>query len=139
MKKNEIYLQELERIRLKNGGVLKPQDVVDEAKNPQNPLHKCFCWDDEVAAYNYRIVQARQLIRICITKVEALEEPVRVYVSLEPDRVDGGYRTLTDVMTNEDFKNQLLLQAKRDMRTFEQKYFRLDELAEVFTAMRQLR
>lgn len=44
-------------------GVLTPVAVVDEARNPDSPLHGRFEWDDGVAAEQYRLSQAEVLIR----------------------------------------------------------------------------
>ena len=37
--------------------------VVDDARDPESPLHKHFEWDDEIAASAYRIDKARAIIR----------------------------------------------------------------------------
>jgi hypothetical protein len=131
--------KELERIRQEHGGILHPRIVVNTASDPDNVLHECFCWDDTKAADSYRMIQARNLIRVCVEYVEHVQVPVRAYVSLAPDRIDGGYRALTDVLTNESLKEQLLYQAKQDMRIFESKYAQLSELSSVFSAMRDFR
>lgn len=44
-------------------GVLRPDDVVEAARNPESPLHDQFEWDDTEAANKYRTDQARTLIR----------------------------------------------------------------------------
>ena len=53
---------ELERIRKKEG-CLVPAVVVDAASKPRNPLHKEFEWDDGEAAIQYRLEQARKMLR----------------------------------------------------------------------------
>ena len=44
------YKEELEYIRQSNGGFLRPQDVVEYARNQETELHKRFTWDDGEAA-----------------------------------------------------------------------------------------
>lgn len=44
-------------------GVLRPADVVDAARNPNSSMHGQFEWDDGEAAEQYRLYQARILIR----------------------------------------------------------------------------
>lgn len=133
--------EELEQIRQAAGGIIKPEDVVAYAENPSTSLHSRFTWDDTVAAREYRLWQARELIRVQVKVIPALSEPIRAYVSLEPDRAcpGGGYRALDDVMANEEFRRQLLEQAERDMERFTAKYAQLQELAEVVAAMKKVR
>lgn len=54
---------ELERIRLDNGGRLTPDAVVAVAQDKKSPLHAAFTWDNDKAGHEYRLWQARQLIK----------------------------------------------------------------------------
>jgi hypothetical protein len=128
---------ELERIRKANGGVLLPEQVVAAAKRESSPLHSQFEWDDGEAAHQFRISQARALIRVYVTVFsEGGSRESRTYVSLTSDRADGGgYRAMVDVLSNEDLRQQLLADAKADMLAFRSKYAALQELAMVFAAM----
>jgi len=62
--KADVLGSELERIRKEKGGYLRTADVVEEAEAKSNPLHDCFEWDDSSAGHQYRMQQARQLIRV---------------------------------------------------------------------------
>jgi len=138
--KSKKYIEELEEIRRAHGGILRPVDVVEYAENPKTDLHRFFCWDDTEAAYRYRLWQARQLIRVVVHTIPSMSEPVRAYVSLKPDRMNGGgYRTLDSVMRNDRLREVLLVQARRDMETFIAKYETLVELADVIRAMKKTR
>lgn len=132
------YKAELERIRATNGGVLRAADVVGYARNPDTALHSRFEWDDSKAAEQYRLWQARELIRIVVQTTPAKSAPTRVYVSLNDDRRNdgGGYRTLDDVMRSKTMREALLKQAHADMVRFETTYRHLSELASVMAAMR---
>lgn len=132
----------LEDIRQRNFGILRAEDVVAEAERPDSPLHTYFEWDDSEAARQYRLWQARQLIRVCVEVLPRTNDtPSRVYVSLMPDRErkGGGYRRLADVLTDTRLRQQLLEQASRDFERWEAKYNQLVELASVFDAMREVR
>lgn len=130
---------ELEKIRSANLGLLRPADVVKFAKNPKTALHSKFTWDDGEAAYQYRLWQARQVIRYVVNVVGPESEVVRVYASIQEDRNDdGGYRTLASIMSDEDMRLRLLAQAKADMVVFRDKYRQLVELVPVFEAMNPL-
>ena len=54
---------ELEQLWSSHGKQLTPHIVVNAAKNPTSPLHKCFLWDEKQAAYGYQLDQARALLR----------------------------------------------------------------------------
>jgi len=127
---------ELELIRKSNGGLLDPEKVVEFAKDETTSLHSRFEWDDTEAARQYRVWQARQIIRVHVTVVGTADsEPVRAYVSLEPDRGKGGYRAIDDVLSDEDMRSQLLSQARRDMNVFAAKYRALKEIRPVIDAI----
>lgn len=48
---------------LEKAGRLTAESLVDDARNPGSPLHELFEWDNERAAHEYRIEQARGIIR----------------------------------------------------------------------------
>lgn len=132
------YTQELEHIRQSHGGILRATDVVAFARNPDTALYRRFEWDDTKAAEQYRLWQARELIRVVVQTSPADSTPTRIYVSLTDDRRNdgGGYRTLDDVMRSKAMREALLKQAHADMVRFETKYQHLSELAAVIDAMR---
>lgn len=37
-----------------------PADIVELAEDPGSELHKCFEWDDSIAADKYRLIQAQK-------------------------------------------------------------------------------
>jgi len=137
---NKSVIAELEDIRAENGGILKPEDVVERASDPSNVLHSRFTWDDTEAAQQYRLWQARHLIKICVTVLPNRSESTQVYVSLKSDRIgDTGYRPVVDVLADVELRQQLLSDALEDLKRFEQKYTELKELAEVFDAAKRAR
>lgn len=91
---------ELERLR-EPDGLLLPEKVVAAARQPTSPLHSYFEWDESKAAEQFRLIQARNLIRAVVTIQPSAEGPIttRAYVSLPADRVNGGgYRAIEDVI-----------------------------------------
>lgn len=59
----DVIGAELHRIWAAHGQQLVPADVVEEARPKRAALHRCFEWDDAIAGQNYRVIQARHLIR----------------------------------------------------------------------------
>ena len=119
-------------------GKLTAQAVVDAAREESSPLHGYFEWDDNKAANEYRLLQARKLIRVVVQPCEPLDnQPMHVYQSLVTDRVvpGGGYRTTEAILSTEAWRNTLLEQAKRELIGVRNKYASLTELAKVWTAI----
>jgi hypothetical protein len=139
--KESTVQAELEIIRKQAGGVLRAADVVEYARDPDTALHGRFTWDDNKAAHEYRLWQARVMIRVCVTVTSDDTIPIRTYVSLKADRaeVSGGYRTTMSVLRNPAQRAALLAQAQADMDYFTQKYAGLVELAGVIDAMKKAR
>jgi hypothetical protein len=141
--KDTTRVDELIKIAKKHDGVLKAIDVIEEARDESSPLHSAFTWDDSKAAHEYRLEQARRLIRVVVQTVEFKQKSreIRVFVSLSPDRYNedggGGYRPMVDVLSNADMRAQLLTDALEDMRGFQDRYRALKELVDVFAAMKK--
>lgn len=137
MSKLDLIKQELEALAEANNGLLKPEAVVEFAKDPGTALHSKFEWDDTEAAKAYRVWQARQIIKVMVTVLpNENETPYQVFVSLKDDRCNGGgYRPLVEVMTDETMRRQLLTQAHNDFKLWQKKYNQLKELAPVFAQM----
>jgi hypothetical protein len=124
-------------------GVLLPEEVVRAARPEKSPLHSRFDWEDSEAAHNWRLHQARNLIRVTVTYVidprTKESRPMRVFVSLTPDRVEGGYRVTVDVLSDREQRKRLLQDALDELERFQAKYAALEELAEIFTAISRLK
>lgn len=96
----QLIEAELEKIRVRNGGVLTPEAVVAAAKKPTSPLHRVFEWNDSEAAKAWRIEQARCLIRSVhvVTTTSTREFAVPKYVR-DPRAEHGeqGYTSLVEI------------------------------------------
>jgi hypothetical protein len=100
--------------------LLRPEAVVAAAAEPSSPLNSHFTWDDSVAASQWRLEEARQLIRSVELAYDEswLKGPVPAYVSLTRDRGNkngGGYRSTPQVLTNPQLRAELLATAKREL------------------------
>ena len=45
------------------GDDVTAEQIVERAKDEGCELHKCFTWDNDIAAEKYRIIEARQIVR----------------------------------------------------------------------------
>jgi len=121
----------LERMALRNGGLLLIDDVLSAAKDKKCVLHRHFEWDDTEAANQYRREQARGMIQKCkIIITESPDISIRAFVSLSDDQKNGGgYRMTATVLSDDDMKAQLL----RDIRTTISRWKRQLHLLDVET------
>jgi len=118
------------------GEEVKPEQVLDKAKDKKSELHKCFDWNDSTAAEKYRLIQARDVIRhlIVVQKNEDDEqkEPVQFRVMLKNERThESGYKQTVIMVKDEDEYRKLLEQAYAELHSFKQKYSCLSELANI--------
>jgi hypothetical protein len=102
---------QLQAIYDRRGG-LTPAMVVDEARDPSNPLHGRFEWDDEVAGEKFREGQAHQLIRSVRVRFISNTMPgesftVRAFHAI---REPSGYvYRPAEVVAQDEFASRLLL------------------------------
>lgn len=50
---------------------ITPQEMIEKARNEQSELHKCFEWNDTIAAGKYRLQQARNVLAMLVFKPKA--------------------------------------------------------------------
>lgn len=128
----------LKRIADENNGLLLPEMVVEAARPLNSPLHSKFEWSNTKAANAYRLEQARRLIRVSVEIIPQSKKPTDVFVSLSTDRRKGGYRVVTEVLSNAQMRAQMLSDALAEMELFRAKYADLRELSMVFAAIRKV-
>jgi hypothetical protein len=135
------WKEELEEIRRRHHGLLRPEDVLAFARNPKTALHRRFQWDDSKAAHQYRLWQARELIECHVVVLEAKTDPIRAYVSLRDDRRNrgGGYRHVVDVMTDASMRKRFLAEALDEAERWRARYAQLQELAPIFQEIAKAR
>ena len=120
--------------RLESEGRLTPRDLVEDSRPEDAPLHRCFEWDDTVAAERYREAQAHYIIRSIEVTVERTEQPTRAFVYTVSDN-SGEYKSIGVVLRDSNSREALLDSARRELLAFRRKYQTLYELSEVFAAI----
>lgn len=138
---------ELDILRAKHNGLLKQEQIVEYARDPNTALYEDFdrqgLWDDAYAAETARLAYAGRIIRLYVIKpVEDQAAPVRAMVSLIDDRKvkSGlpGYRYIEDVLSDDALRANLLQTALMELRAFRRKYESLKELAGVWVAIDEM-
>lgn len=144
------------------GDDVKPQQMVDFAKNdPDSELHKCFTWDNDIAAEKYRLDKAQRIIG-GLTYTMVIEEEVRTEVTLvdEKDIVTVNesikpYKAWINVsekgrgrvgspavlvsfdraMADEVMRQNALRNALSEVKMYTNKYKHIKEFTKIFTAI----
>ena len=115
---------------------VSPEEILKKARKKRSELHKCFEWDDSVAAERYRLQQARQIIQLLvITPKYEDDEPVRVFQITSEKNV---YQPTRMILQQPDEYAQLLKRAKGELFVIEKRYKMLSELEAVFAAIDEL-
>ena len=134
-------LEALKAIAKRDGGLLRPQAVVDAARPEDSPLHGAFCWDDTEAARLYRLDQAQRLIRSFKIEIESDGETVDIpaFINVSSDRSSGRdvnpYRMTQDVMKSEDLLAAAEKDALEQLRGIRNRYKNIKRLGDVWDAI----
>lgn len=115
------------------------KQVVEYAENPKTELHKCFEWNDTVAAGKYRLHQAgqveRNLIIVTVDKQEGEKQTVRLFHPTNEKATE--YAPIQYFVQNKNAYDKLLEQAKKELAEFEQRYKSIVELKNIFNAFHE--
>lgn len=137
---NEVG-EELTRIHRKHGE-LAPSLVVKESKPKQAPLHGAFEWNDQVAAEEFRIHQARQIINVVTVKHEDQPGtlPVQAFVNItvinEDDETESRkYLPVKTVIETPNLYHQHLAHLKNRLKNMKTELSKFIELKPVCNAI----
>ena len=118
----QVAAERLQSIKA-NAGEVTPENVVEDARSHNSPLHPCFEWDDNKAAHEHRKQQARELIGALVV-VEVSKENVhretRAYVHVSSPK--PRYETVSVAMSDADMRAQFLAKGKDEIRVWRNRY-----------------
>lgn len=119
---------------------LTAENLLNANRNEDAPLHNEFEWDDQKAAEQHRLYQARHIINCLCVNVETDNSgactQVRAFLkttTCEP------YQSIKAIVTSETSYFAMLERAKRELDSFVQKYNTLSELQPVFEAIKRVK
>lgn len=122
-------------------GSFDPTDLVEWAvENPKSDLHGEFLWNDAAASHEYRLWQARQLIKRYVVQVSDDGEPVKIPIISVPSlrKTGGSYITSDMVSANEVWRLEVLEEQKAKLRTARLQYEAITpEIAPVWRAIKR--
>lgn len=112
---------------------ITPQEILEKARNDKTELHKCFEWDDSIAAEKYRLQQAGDVLRMLVfIPKEHDKQPVRAFHLTSEKHT---YQPTKRFIVQEDEYQNLLKMAMLELEAFKKKYHALSELEAIFEAM----
>lgn len=117
--------------------MLHAEKVVAWARShKKSALHSEFIWDNDRAAHEFRIWQARRLIQIHVVAVDGAPQ----LVSLSFDRPNGGgYRAITDVLKDGDLSRRMFNDALQELGRVQERFGRVKELTKVWVEVERVR
>jgi hypothetical protein len=130
----------LENLKAENDGILQPDDVVEAAKDPESPIHDEFEWDLQKAANNHWKDRARNLMNhLAVVRVyaEDASEGVSAFVNVEVAQSTRGYVAMSQVVANDDWRQQMVDDVLNRLKALQKKYEQLDELDGVWAAIKK--
>ena len=134
----EIAAKALEVVRKR--GELTPAAVVEAARVATSPLHRCFEWDDSIAAEAHRLSQARTLIASVVVRLESEQKDIEVRAYISVPGSDGKkYEDTQIALSRDDLRRQLLDRALHELEQWEKRYRDLVEFTEVLDALKTTR
>ena len=130
-------------------GHITPAYLVEKAVAEASPIHHLFEWDDTEAAKEYRLAQARFMIRTVKLEIvrrnqgakEISIETTRAYVSPPSIRGNTGkqsYVSLKSAMENEELRMELLERAKIELKGIRNRFKQLNELSTVWDVIEKV-
>lgn len=111
--------------RIKQTGPLTAEAVLEEAKNPRSPLHKYIEWDDSKAAHQYRLEQARKIIRsieVVVEDAKGKSRQLRGYFNVRTSDGVKSYQPLEFVFEDADLADQVINDAKQQLDSWLAKF-----------------
>lgn len=128
----------IEMLRGRLGGQVTPQELLNHARESNNPLHDGFEWDDGKAAEAHRIEQAGHILRCLVVSVKVTEESepaaVRAFVNvIKAER--RGYVSLAHAMSDAEMRAQVVSRAWQELMQWRTKYGEYKELARIALAI----
>lgn len=140
----QVVGDELDRLEKKVGS-LTAETVVKAATPKRSVLHGCFEWDNEKAAHEHRLSQARYILRSIEVVFE--EDPeqensrtieIRAFHHVEKDDGERAYVTLNQARNNENYWQQVKDKALSEIRAWQNKYRAINEFEVIFDAIAQI-
>jgi hypothetical protein len=113
----EAWLRATRTLEKNLGRPVKPADFVTFARLKEGKsIRGFFTWDDRVAGEKYRVAEAAFYCRAVRIRFAEGVAPVRALVSVKVDDGERGYVSLDEAQRVPEYKQQVILDARRELR-----------------------
>ncbi len=128
-----------ERIETVFNGQITATQLLNDAKSKTSPIHDYFDWDDTSAAHEYRLEQARRLIRaidvIVISNGEEVDTKAFHHISVTDDK--ESYVSYNQIFSNKNYYDQVIENALKEADSWQNRYASYKELSLIFKSIEQ--
>jgi hypothetical protein len=125
--KPQVVGDELDRINNKHGA-LRPADIVDESRPDDAALHPAFEWNDEIAAEEWRIHTARNIIR-SVQVITEENNHQTVYVNVKQSNGERNYQPMSVVVNSPDLYAMAVYQFQQRINAAKESLAELENAA----------
>ena len=103
--------------------------ILEKGRDENTELHKCFEWNDSIAAEKYRLVQAKKICEVLVIQrmPDAPKDAPEIRVFHKTEST-GGYKPISTIIQNKDEYQALLQRAFAEFHALKVKYQNLQEL-----------
>lgn len=125
----------LSALAKRNGGKIDAEVLLNDTKrNPQSPFRQVMEWDDAEAARQYRLTQARYILR-CLTCEIVVQDKVietRAYAVVGTHDSEPAYRPIEVVMRDPELRTVHMAAARKEFEEYRTRWNHLSELSRLF-------
>ena len=111
------------------GDEATPAQILEKGRSEETELHKCFEWNDSIAAEKYRLSQARKICEVLVIQrmPDAPKEAPEIRIFHKTEST-GGYKPINRIVQDNDEYQKLLQRAFAEFHALKVKYQNLQEL-----------
>ena len=129
---------------------LTPENVIENARRKDSPLHDLFEWEDSIAAEKWRLAQARIIINEVKVVIDSKEyyafESVSVCLptnngssTTETTEVVREYKPIVEILNDEDLRKQVIKSALNHLAYWEKQNEKYSELTPIIKSANKVR
>jgi len=117
---------------------LNAENLVERARDRNNPLHNFFEWDNTEAAHQYRLHQGRVLINQVkiVVQNQTLFGFENVRVELADGNTERFYKPVMEILNNEEQRKELIKRALQTQKYWAEQYEKYSELKPIVVAIK---
>lgn len=130
-------IKEILNVKKEKG--LTPESIVERATNVHSELHELFNWDDNSAAHQWRLQQARVLINEIRVIIEEKEFHAFENINITEEAGSNEYLERKEILDNEQFRQLMIKKAFSYLVYWKEQYKDYKEFNPIFKNIEKVR